>query len=151
MSDTSIQPLTIQQIRLAVFQAAELSDPPTWAMFRQAQIECGWDLDVINGAVVSSAGARGPFQIEPATAAGPGYGVPAISPEDALDPTLSTLWAGKYLTALRNGPASGRWGVAFLMYNVGPGASVSTASDAYRQLAQYVALTLGEADPVLVG
>lgn len=69
---------------------------------------------------VSPAGALGPYQIMPPTAAQPGYGVPSISLDAVLDPTRSRDWAKKYLTAMYgryNSPT-----LALAAYNAGPGA-----------------------------
>jgi len=73
--------------------------------------------DIITGKVSSRAGARGIAQVMPATASGPGYGVPPLS--NPLDPWESITWAGKYLAALYR--RFGSWQTALAAYNFGPG------------------------------
>jgi len=69
----------------------------------------------------SRAGAVGPAQIIPATAANPGFGLPAL-PADALtDPARAIPWAARYLGALRD-RFGGDMVRALAAYNAGPAA-----------------------------
>lgn len=54
------------------------------------------------------------FQIEPATATSPGYGLSSLNGNSAFD-------AGAYLSALLTGPANGNLATATAMYQGGPG------------------------------
>ena len=68
---------------------------------------------------VSPAGARGGYQIMPATAADPGYGVTAISPEEVLDPMKSREFARQYLVGLAKQYPERTQQEIFQMYNAG--------------------------------
>jgi soluble lytic murein transglycosylase-like protein len=137
--------VTYAEIRAAVFAAAEESEPPTWLMLRQAEIESGF-----NPAAVSDLpedAAIGVFQVRPKDGANFGFGVPAMSAADLLDPTKATIWAGKALAGLRS-HLGGGWGAAFLRYNVGAGGNLHTASAQYKALAQAAVLAYGEVNPL---
>ncbi|MDB4032172.1 lytic transglycosylase domain-containing protein [Gammaproteobacteria bacterium] len=71
--------------------------------------------------VVSPAGARGGYQIMPATAANPGYGVTGISPEEVLDPVKSREFARQYLVGLAKEYPERTQQEILQMYNAGPG------------------------------
>lgn len=78
-----------------------------------------------NDRAVSPAGAQGPFQIMPATARDPGYGVAPISAQNVWDPGASGAWASQYLRAMygryaRDYPALASQ-LAIASYNAGPG------------------------------
>lgn len=74
-----------------------------------------------NDMAVSPVGALGPYQIMPASAVQPGYGVtPMLDPLEAHDPTRARQWAKEMLTAMYakyNNPM-----LALAAYNAGPGA-----------------------------
>ena len=70
---------------------------------------------------VSPAGARGGYQIMPATAANPGYGVTALSPEEVLDPMKSREFARQYLVGLAKQYPDATQQEIFQMYNAGAG------------------------------
>jgi len=74
-----------------------------------------------NPNAVSPAGARGPYQIMPATAANPGYGVTPISPQDVTDPVKSRQFTEMYLEALAVKYPDATKNEVLQMYNAGPG------------------------------
>jgi hypothetical protein len=137
--------MTREQIRLAVFLAAEKEAAPTWAILCQAEIESGFRNDL-----VSSDGAAGVLQIRPVDGAQPGYGVAPISASQILIPGQATTWACRYLDAIRQyrGVGNYTWAQAFLKYNVGPDGDIRTASRAYKNLAAACVALLGEPDPL---
>ena len=104
----------------------------------QEQVESGGNPDA-----VSSTGAEGLFQIEPATAANPGYGVQPIS--DPFNPEQAATFAAQYDSALAGQTGSVGGGLA--AYNEGLGnyqsKGVSGASSAYQSL--IASLGLGSA------
>jgi soluble lytic murein transglycosylase-like protein len=69
---------------------------------------------------VSPAGARGPAQIMPATAANPGFGMEPISPADVMDPAKAIPWAAQYYRRLLDA-FGGNHQHALMAYNWGPG------------------------------
>lgn len=69
---------------------------------------------------VSPAGARGPAQIMPGTAASPGFGMPPISPADVLDPAKAIPWAAQYYRRLLDN-FTGNHEHALMAYNWGAG------------------------------
>lgn len=90
---------------------------PTDALLNRLRfVESGGD-----DLAVSHAGAIGPYQIMPASAVQPGYGVtPMLDPLEAYDPTRSRQWAKEMLTAMYRkyqNPV-----LALAAYNAGPGA-----------------------------
>ena len=70
---------------------------------------------------VSSAGARGGYQIMPRTAKYPGYGVTSISPEEVLDPMKSREFARQYLVGLAKQYPERTPQEILQMYNAGAG------------------------------
>lgn len=80
------------------------------------QVESGGDVNA-----VSKAGAIGPYQIMPATAASPGYNTDPISPEDMRDPIKSRNFARQYLTGLANHHKDFTQDEVLQAYNFGPG------------------------------
>jgi GH24 family phage-related lysozyme (muramidase)/uncharacterized protein (DUF2345 family) len=74
-----------------------------------------------NPTAVSSAGAVGPAQILPSTAADPGYGLPPLPRNALTDPNRSIPWAASYLAALRDRQFNGDIGSAIAAYNWGAG------------------------------
>ena len=83
---------------------------------------------------VSPAGAQGPYQIMPNTAAKPGYGVTPIAPEDVFDPQKSRVFASQYLKGLARQYPDATQQEIFQMYNAGA-ARVKNAN-AFNPLAQ---------------
>jgi len=69
---------------------------------------------------VSPAGARGGYQIMPATAANPGYGVTPISSEDVLDPMKSREFARQYIMGIAKANPNATQQEVLQMYNAGP-------------------------------
>ena len=82
-----------------------------------------------NPNAVSPAGARGPYQIMPATAANPGYGVTPISPQDVTDPLKSRQFAEMYLEALAVKYPDATKDEVLQMYNAGPGRVLRANAD----------------------
>lgn len=80
------------------------------------EVESGGDVNA-----VSKAGAIGPYQIMPATAKSPGYGVDPISEEDMRDPVKSRNFARQYLTGLANHHQDFTQDEVLQAYNFGPG------------------------------
>ena len=74
-----------------------------------------------NPNAVSPAGARGIYQIMPATAAEPGYGVTPITLQGVLDPTTSREFARQYLEGLRKAYPDYTPAEILQAYNGGPG------------------------------
>lgn len=72
-----------------------------------------------NASAVSPAGAVGPAQIMPATAANPGFGLPPLPREALTDPARAIPWGMRYLAALRE-KYGGDWRLALAAYNAGP-------------------------------
>lgn len=101
---------------------------PTEALLdRIRMIESGGD-----DYAVSPAGARGPFQIMPATGADPGYGVAPISGPAVNDPTKAREWARAYLAAMMRKYQNPMLAVA--AYNAGPGTiDAAVAGGGYSQ------------------
>jgi hypothetical protein len=69
---------------------------------------------------LSRAGAIGPMQIMPDTAANPGYGLPPLSKEDLHDPEKNRAWGRMYLDAMLK-EFNGDVEAALVAYNSGPG------------------------------
>ena len=68
----------------------------------------------------SEAGAQGPYQIMPKTAAQPGFGVNPIAPGDMRDETKSREFARQYMQAMLQ-RYGGNVDKALAAYNGGPG------------------------------
>jgi soluble lytic murein transglycosylase-like protein len=68
---------------------------------------------------VSPAGAIGPAQIMPATAANPGFGMEPLPREALTDPARAIPWAARYLARLRD-HFGGDMALALAAYNRGP-------------------------------
>lgn len=120
---------------LAAIRAAEKSNGiPGDLLVRLLDQESHYRPDVITGRVSSRVGAKGIAQVMPATAAGPGYGVPPLS--NPLDPFMSIAWAGRYLAALKSKFGSWQWALA--AYNFGPG-NVANGSAWPSETVNYVA------------
>jgi len=97
---------------MALFASAESSyGIPQDLLARTGFEESSFRPDIINGTQVSSAGAQGIMQFEPATAAQ--YGV------NPLDPTSAIPGAAHYLSDLYR--QFGSWSLALAAYNDGPG------------------------------
>jgi len=146
----STTPAEKHNAKSEIFVAAEQCAPPTYAVLAQARIESDYDTNAYN----ASSGAIGLFQIKPATAQQPGFGVtPIASIADLNDPYKATVFACDYLHGLYLDAdvGHGSWAKAFLHYNVGPGADVNTASDAYKALAVMVSVIEGEPYPLTQG
>lgn len=107
---------------------------------------------------VSPAGARGPAQIMPASAASPGYGITPLTPEQVTDPAAAIPFARQYLSAMLTA-YGGDMRLALMAYNWGPGnvdrwrANGSDPARVPRETQQYVAALLPAAggDPTAHG
>lgn len=90
---------------------------PTDALLdRLRYVESGGD-----DMAVSHVGAQGPYQIMPAAATDPGFGVtPMMDPLEAFDPTRARQWAKEYLTSMYRRYQDPQ--MALAAYNAGPGA-----------------------------
>lgn len=77
------------------------------------QVESGGKVDA-----VSPKGALGPYQVMPATAKNPGYGIDPL--EDPTNPKTARKFATEYLTAMKE-EFGGNPYLAVLAYNAGPG------------------------------
>ena len=98
---------------MAYFAAAEQQyGIPTDLLARQGFEESSFLPDIIDGTQVSSAGALGIMQFEPATAAQ--YGV-----SNPLDPSQAIPGAAAYMAALYK--EFGSWSLALAAYDAGPG------------------------------
>ena len=80
------------------------------------QVESGGDVEA-----KSSAGALGPYQIMPATAAQPGYGVTPLSQEELTDPVKSREFARSYLAGIAANNPDYTMEEVLQAYNAGPG------------------------------
>jgi hypothetical protein len=74
-----------------------------------------------NPLAVSSAGARGVYQIMPDTAASPGYGVTPLTPQEVLDPVKAREFARQYLEGLQKAYPNYTPAEILQAYNAGPG------------------------------
>jgi hypothetical protein len=131
----------------ALIAVANARPVPTYAAVCWARIESNYDTSAYN----DSSGAMGMFQIKPSTFLQPGFGVtPGATLGDLADATKSTEFACDYLQGLYNDVNVGNnsWALAFLHYNVGPGADPNTASQAYKALAVLVSTLEGEEYPL---
>ena len=137
--------MTYKEVRAAVFAAAEESEPPTWLVLRQAEIESNFNPAAVSD--LASDQALGVLQIRPSTGAKPGFGVAPISAEDLTDPYKNVLFGCRYLAGIRL-HFKGGWGQAFLRYNVGPGGILTNASAAYKVLALCSIQTYNEFNPL---
>jgi soluble lytic murein transglycosylase-like protein len=150
MSQSVLNQAATHLVKQTIFTIAEECAPPTYMILAQAKIESGYNPDAYN----ASSGAMGLFQIKPTTARQPGFGVtPLTSIADLNDPEKATLFACEYLHGLYldTDVGAGSWAKAILHYNVGPGADVNTASDAYKALAIMVSVLESEPYPLTQG
>lgn len=110
---------------LAAIRAAEKANGlPSDLLTRVLDQESKFRADIIEGRTSSRVGAKGIAQVMAATAANPGYGVPALA--NRLDPWASIAWAAQYLAALRK--RFGNWSQALAAYNFGPGNVIAGAT-----------------------
>ena len=80
------------------------------------QVESGGDVNA-----VSRAGATGPYQIMPATAANPGYNTQAIAESDMRDPEISRRFAQQYLAGIQASNPDFTPAEVLQAYNAGAG------------------------------
>ena len=97
---------------------------------------------------VSPAGALGPFQIMPATAANPGYNTQPITEADILDPVKSRMFAQQYLSGIQEQYPHYTPAQVLQAYNAGPGRMAAFLSGKGEPLAPE---TIAYAEKVLSG
>jgi hypothetical protein len=105
---------------LSSLYRAEGGSTPSWLtdelLDSIMQVESGGDVEA-----KSSAGALGPYQIMPATAAQPGYGVTPLSQEELTDPVKSREFARSYLAGIAANNPDYTMEEVLQAYNAGPG------------------------------
>jgi soluble lytic murein transglycosylase-like protein len=139
---------TIPVVLLPVFEAAATASPcgvPWTLLAAVAATESGFD-----PMAVSSAGAEGLFQFEPATFSEYAAPVPAngADPPSPFDPVDATYAAGRYLCSLGviENPALAL--VAYNCGNVGPACQAASAGYAEQVLATAAAYAAADTAPV---
>ena len=122
---------------MALLNAAEAQyGIPHDLLARQAYQESSFKPDVINGSTVSSAGAQGIMQFEPATAAQ--YGV-----TNPFDPTQAIPGAAQCMSDLYR--EFGSWSLALAAYDAGPGAVQAAGGiPAFPETQNYVSQILSD-------
>jgi len=105
---------------LSSLYRAEGGSTPSWLtdelLDSIMQVESGGDVKA-----ESPAGALGPYQIMPSTAAQPGYGVTPLSQEELTDPVKSREFARSYLAGIAANNPNYTMEEVLQAYNAGPG------------------------------